>query len=225
VGLQRGPISLVSTTEELLGRKSSCSGLEIREYGRRGSVTLTTWHPRFAKVGTSFVDKRRPLGRHGTWVPQKVGTSLSESLSASEEGHWSKGLLGYSFEMTRCRSKCHAARSKKAEGLTVSRMFWPICSAPDCPIRSAGLLPATPCLGPTWRRAQAVTFTLNKLRMPVSMSTPPPSSKYLQNNFAEFNDQPVDLNRLICSSVYWSFVVYLRPTMCMQGHNMNWGTD
>jgi hypothetical protein len=35
VGLERGPISLVSTTEDLLGRKSSGSGLEIREYGRR----------------------------------------------------------------------------------------------------------------------------------------------------------------------------------------------
>jgi hypothetical protein len=35
VGLERGPLSLVSTTEELLGRKSSGSGLEIREYGRR----------------------------------------------------------------------------------------------------------------------------------------------------------------------------------------------
>jgi hypothetical protein len=35
VGLERGPLSLVSTTEELLGRKSSCSGLENREYGHR----------------------------------------------------------------------------------------------------------------------------------------------------------------------------------------------
>jgi hypothetical protein len=34
VGLERGPFSLVSTIEELLGRYSSCSGLEIREYGR-----------------------------------------------------------------------------------------------------------------------------------------------------------------------------------------------
>jgi hypothetical protein len=33
VGLERGPLSLVSTIEELLGRKSSGSGLEIREYG------------------------------------------------------------------------------------------------------------------------------------------------------------------------------------------------
>jgi hypothetical protein len=34
VGLERGPPSLVSTTEELLGRNSRDSGLEIREYGR-----------------------------------------------------------------------------------------------------------------------------------------------------------------------------------------------
>jgi hypothetical protein len=33
VGLERGPLILVSTTEELLGRNSSCSGLENREYG------------------------------------------------------------------------------------------------------------------------------------------------------------------------------------------------
>jgi hypothetical protein len=42
--LERGPLSLVSAIEELLGRKSIGSGLENREYGRRGSVTLTTWH-------------------------------------------------------------------------------------------------------------------------------------------------------------------------------------
>jgi hypothetical protein len=34
VGLERGPLSLVSRTEELLGRNSLGSGLEIREYGR-----------------------------------------------------------------------------------------------------------------------------------------------------------------------------------------------
>jgi hypothetical protein len=35
VGVERGPLGLVSTIEELVGRKSSGSGLEIREYGRR----------------------------------------------------------------------------------------------------------------------------------------------------------------------------------------------
>jgi hypothetical protein len=34
VGLDRGPLSLVSTIAELLGKNSSDSGLENREYGR-----------------------------------------------------------------------------------------------------------------------------------------------------------------------------------------------
>jgi hypothetical protein len=35
VSPERGPLSLVSTTEELLGRNNSGSGLESREYSRR----------------------------------------------------------------------------------------------------------------------------------------------------------------------------------------------
>jgi hypothetical protein len=35
VGLERGPLSRVSTIEELLGRKSSSSGLENQEYSHR----------------------------------------------------------------------------------------------------------------------------------------------------------------------------------------------
>jgi hypothetical protein len=35
VGLEQGPFSLVSTTEELLGRKSGGSGLEKRKYSLR----------------------------------------------------------------------------------------------------------------------------------------------------------------------------------------------
>jgi hypothetical protein len=45
VGLERSPLSLVSIIEELLGRKSSGSGLENKNYGRRGSAALTTRHP------------------------------------------------------------------------------------------------------------------------------------------------------------------------------------
>jgi hypothetical protein len=37
VGLERSPLSLVNVIEELLEIKSSGSGLEIREYGRRDS--------------------------------------------------------------------------------------------------------------------------------------------------------------------------------------------
>jgi hypothetical protein len=36
VGLERGPLSLVSTTEELLERKSSGSGLESQDYDLEG---------------------------------------------------------------------------------------------------------------------------------------------------------------------------------------------
>jgi hypothetical protein len=51
MGLERGSLSLVSTTQELLGRKSSGSGLENREYGSRDPYTdhvaspiLKSWH-------------------------------------------------------------------------------------------------------------------------------------------------------------------------------------
>jgi hypothetical protein len=44
VGLEWGPLSLVSAIEELLGRKNSGFGLESLEYGCRESAVLTTWH-------------------------------------------------------------------------------------------------------------------------------------------------------------------------------------
>jgi hypothetical protein len=45
VGLERGPLSLESTIEELLERKSSGSGLENPDYDHRGSAALTTPKP------------------------------------------------------------------------------------------------------------------------------------------------------------------------------------
>jgi hypothetical protein len=59
MGLKRGPLSLVSTTEELLGRKSSGSDLENKDYGN-GDPSLWprgTLYPQ--KFGTNFADKRR----------------------------------------------------------------------------------------------------------------------------------------------------------------------
>jgi hypothetical protein len=50
VGLERGPLSLVITIEELLEIKSSVSGLENLDYGRRGSAALTTRHSSIRKI-------------------------------------------------------------------------------------------------------------------------------------------------------------------------------
>jgi hypothetical protein len=53
VGLELGPLSLVSTTEELFEIESSCFGIESRDYGRRGSAARTMRH--------SFIRKKFAL--------------------------------------------------------------------------------------------------------------------------------------------------------------------
>jgi hypothetical protein len=64
VDLERGPLSLESTIEELLGRNSSGSGIEIQGFGHRETFALTTRHPLLTTVGTNLADKLRSLGRY-----------------------------------------------------------------------------------------------------------------------------------------------------------------
>jgi hypothetical protein len=64
VGLERVPLSLVSTTEELLGRNSSGSGLDSREYGIRHADHVASSIRK--KVGTNFACKRRSLDRYSS---------------------------------------------------------------------------------------------------------------------------------------------------------------
>jgi hypothetical protein len=73
VGMERGPLKLMNTIEELLERKSSGSGLKKWDYSHRSSVGLITRHPLSANVFTNFADKRRSLGRCSSFVDQSHG--------------------------------------------------------------------------------------------------------------------------------------------------------
>jgi hypothetical protein len=73
MGLERGPLSLVSTTEELLERRSRGSGLESQEYGRRypSHWPRSTLYPQ--KPGSNSADKPHSLGRYGSLADSGQG--------------------------------------------------------------------------------------------------------------------------------------------------------
>jgi hypothetical protein len=66
VGLERGPLSLVSTIEELLARKSIGFGLEKRDYGRGDPSRSPRGTLLSAKGGTIFADKTQSLRRYSS---------------------------------------------------------------------------------------------------------------------------------------------------------------
>jgi hypothetical protein len=61
VDLERGPLSIVNTIEELLERKIGAPGLKNGGYYRRGSADVYATPFYLQKVGTNFADKRRSL--------------------------------------------------------------------------------------------------------------------------------------------------------------------
>jgi hypothetical protein len=74
VGLERGPLSLVSTTEELLERKCSGSGLESREYGlgiRHADHVAPSIRKKVAL--TSLTSGGRSVGIVNLWIEATEG--------------------------------------------------------------------------------------------------------------------------------------------------------
>jgi hypothetical protein len=82
IGLKRGPLSLVSTIEELLGRKSSGSGLESQEYGGRDPLRWPS--------GTLYPQKTLTY-------PTSGGRSVGIVRSRTQATEYSFSFLGFEY--------------------------------------------------------------------------------------------------------------------------------
>jgi hypothetical protein len=79
VGLERGSFSLVSTTEELLGRKRSGSGLETREYVHRDPLCWprnTLYPKKLALTSPTSGGRSARIVRSPTQTTEFVYTSV-----------------------------------------------------------------------------------------------------------------------------------------------------
>jgi hypothetical protein len=83
MGLERGPLSLVSTIEELLGRNSKGSGLENREYGRRDPSRWPRDNPSPRKLSLTLLTSG---GRSVSIVSSR--TDATEFVLYSQYSRW-----------------------------------------------------------------------------------------------------------------------------------------
>jgi hypothetical protein len=83
VGLERGPRSLVSTIEELLGRKNSNSGLENRDCCRRDPPRLprNSYPQKLALTSPASGERSVGIVRSRTKVPDLLFTAVPKAAS------------------------------------------------------------------------------------------------------------------------------------------------